>query len=70
MNTTIRKKRSVLNHLNKINFDFNKLVDVSFKSLLTYFVQLPVALDILMMYLIEGNKIIFRYTYALLKCNK
>jgi len=38
--------------------------------MLTNFVPLPVALDILMMYLIEGNKILFRYTYAILKVNK
>jgi hypothetical protein len=70
MNTTIRKKRSVLLHLNKINFDFNKLVDVSFRTLLTAFLPLPVAIDILFMFLVEGNKIIFRFTYALLKCQK
>jgi hypothetical protein len=56
--------------MNKIGFDFNKFVDVSFKSMLTYFVSLPVALDILCMYLVEGVKILFRYTYAIMKCNK
>ena len=38
--------------------------------MITNFVALPVALDILMMYLIEGNKILFRYAYAVLKTNK
>ena len=70
MKTTVRGKRSVLLHLNSINFDFNRFVDVSFKSMTTHFVPLAVALDILMMYLIEGNKILFRYTYAILKVNK
>jgi hypothetical protein len=70
LNTTVRKKRSVLLHMNKIGFDFSKFVDVSFKSLLGHFVSLPVALDILMMYLIEGVKIIFRYSYAILKVHK
>lgn len=70
MKTTIRGKRSVLLHMNKIGFDFNKYVDICFKSLLTHFVSLPVALDILMMYMIEGVKILFRYTYAVMKCNK
>lgn len=70
MKTTVRGKRSVLQHLNTINFDFNKYVDVTFKSMTAHFVPLAVALDILMMYLIEGNKILFRYTYAILKVNK
>jgi hypothetical protein len=56
--------------MNKIGFDFYKFVDLCFKSTLTYFVSLPVALDILMMFMIEGVKILFRYTYAVMKCNK
>jgi hypothetical protein len=70
MKTTLRGKRSVLLHMNKIGFDFNKYVDVCFKSILTHFVSLPIALDILMMFMIEGVKILFRYTYAVMKCNK
>lgn len=70
MDTTVRKKRSVLLHFNKIGFDFSRFVDAAFKSLLTSFVPLPVAVEVLMMFLVEGNKILFRYTYALLKCNK
>lgn len=56
--------------MNKIGFDFNKFVDVSFKTLGGHFVPLPVALDILMAFLVEGVKIIFRYTYAVMKTNK
>ncbi len=41
LNTTKRKKRSVLIHLNKIGFEFTKYVDVSFKTFLTRFVTLP-----------------------------
>lgn len=70
LNTTVRKKRSVLLHMNKIGFDFNTYVDVAFKSLCGHFVSLPTALDILMMYLVEGVKILFRYTYAVLKAHK
>jgi hypothetical protein len=56
--------------MNKIGFDFNKFVNVSFASLCSHFVPLPVALDILMVYLVEGVKIIFRYTYGVMKCHK
>ena len=56
--------------MNKIGFDLNKLVDISFKTLSGYFVPLPVALDILMAYLVEGVKILFRYTYGVMKCHK
>lgn len=57
-------------HMNKIGFDFNKFVDVSFKSMIGHFVSLPIAIDILMMFLVEGVKILFRYTYAVLKAHK
>ena len=70
LKTTIRGKRSILVHLNKIGFDFSRYVDVAFKSLLTSFVSLPIAIDILCMYLVEGVKILFRYTYAVMKVNK
>lgn len=70
LNTTVRKKRSVLMHMNKIGFDFNKFVDISFKSMIGHFVPLPIAIDILMMFLVEGVKILFRYTYAVLKAHK
>ena len=70
LNTTKRKKRSVLIHLNKIGFEFTQFVDYSFKTFLTRFVTLPTSIDILMMFLQEGSKIIFRYTYAILKCQK
>ena len=55
-------------HLNKVGFEFTKFVDESFKTFLTSFVSLPTSIDILMMFLQEGSKIIFRYTYAILKC--
>jgi hypothetical protein len=70
LKTTLRGKRSILVHLNKIGFDFSRYVDVAFKSLLTSFVSLPIAIDILCMYLVEGVKILFRFTYAVMKVNK
>lgn len=66
----MRKKRSVLKHMKKINFEFSEFVDASFRTMCTEFVPLPVAIDVLMMFLLEGTKIIFRYTYAILKCSK
>lgn len=70
LKTTLRGKRSVLQHMGKIGFDFSKYVDVAFKTLLTSFVSLPIAIDILCMYLVEGVKVLFRFTYAVMKCNK
>jgi hypothetical protein len=70
LSTTFKGKRSVLVHMNKIGFDLNKLVDLSFRTLSSYYVPLAVALDILMAYLVEGVKILFRYTYGVMKCHK
>jgi hypothetical protein len=67
---TYRGKRSILVHFQNVSFDFNKYVDYSFKSFVCHFVPLPIATDILMCFLSEGVKIIYRYTYALLKYHK
>ena len=56
--------------MQKIDFDLNKFVDLSFKSLGGYFITLPIALDLLMAFLTEGVKIVFRFTYALMKYHK
>lgn len=53
--------------MKKIKFEFNEYVDVAFKTLCQRFVSLPVAIEIMMMFLNEGVKIIFRYTYSILK---
>lgn len=70
LSTTLRKKRSILSHLNKIGFDFSLYVDKAFKSIMAYFVPINVGVDIMMMFLTEGVKIIFRYTYAIMKLQK
>jgi hypothetical protein len=67
LGTTVRKKRSILKHLNEIGFDFSAYVDKAFKSIMGYFVTINVGVDIMMMFLVEGVKIIFRYTYAIMK---
>lgn len=70
LNTTIRGKRSVLLHLQTINFDFYKLIDVCFRSLLGKFVPITIALDVMMAFLTQGMKGLFRYTYAIMKYHK
>ena len=70
LRVTLLGKRSLLDHFEKIGFDFNKLVDIAFKTFLCHFLPLPVALEVLMCFLTEGVKIIYRYTYAILKYHK
>jgi hypothetical protein len=59
-----------MEHFEKIGFDFNRFVDVAFKTFTCYFLPLPVAIEVLMCFLTEGIKVIYRYTYAILKYNK
>lgn len=70
LNSTMRGKRSVLQHFKKIHFDFYKFIDLSFRSLLGHFLSLPLALEILTSFLAGGIKVIFRYTYAIMKYHK
>lgn len=70
LDTTYLKKRSILVHFKKIGFDFSRYIDISFKSMTFYFLPLSVAMDMIMCFLAEGVKIVYRYTYGILKMNK
>ena len=68
--TTFRKKRSLLLHFRNINFDFSRYVDLAFKTMTFYFLPLTAAIDLTLMFITEGVKIIYRYTYGILKYQK
>jgi hypothetical protein len=70
LSTTYRKKRSLMIHFKKIGFDFSRYVDASFKTMTFHFLPLQIAFDVMMNFLAEGVKIIYRYTYGLLKYMK
>jgi hypothetical protein len=63
-------KRSILEHFMKLKQNFDTFVEESFNSFFMDFVTPSVALDILMSFLAEGMKIVFRFTYAVLKLHK
>ena len=66
----MRGKRSLLNHMRKINFEFSQYVNKSFKTMNGFFIPFPAQLDMLMAYLTEGVKVLFRYCYAVMKYHK
>jgi hypothetical protein len=68
--TTLRKKRSLAGHMSSIGFEFRSYSKAAFDSLCFRFLPLHLANDVLLMYLVEGIKIIFRYAYAILKAHK
>lgn len=54
LKTTVRGKRSILKHFNKIGFEFDAYVDACFKTFMTHFIELTVSIELMMMFLIEG----------------
>ncbi len=70
LGTTYRNKRSIIEHFKNISFDFSRYVDMSFKTMTFYFLPINVAFDVMMCFLAEGVKVIYRFTYAILKMNK
>jgi hypothetical protein len=68
--TTLRKKRSLAEHMKNLGFNLRDFAALSFDSLTCEFLPLYLATDCLMMYLVEGIKIMFRYSYAILKVHK
>ena len=67
---THRKKRSIILHCTRIGFDFTQFVDSCFRNLMTNFLPLSSLLDVLIIYLTEGIKGLYRLTYAIAKHNK
>lgn len=68
--TTLRKKRSLQEHMKAIGFEIILYAEKSFDTLLGEFLPLYAVTDFLLMYLVEGVKVIFRYSYAVLKIHK
>lgn len=50
--------------------DFTQLVDSCFRRFLTDFLPLSSLIDVMVIYLVEGIKGLFRVTYAVFKLNK
>jgi len=53
-----------------VGFELRDYARVAFDSLTGEFLPLYIASEFLMMYLVEGVKIVFRYAYAVLKVHK
>jgi hypothetical protein len=68
--TTLRKKRSLATHMSQIGFELRNYSCAAFDTIGARFMPLYIAIDVLLMYLVEGVKIIFRYAYAILKTKK
>ena len=68
--TTLRKKRSLATRMSQIGFELRNYSSAAFDTIGARFMPLFIAIDVMLMYLIEGVKIIFRYAYAILKTHK
>ena len=67
---TWRKKRSVIVHCRDIGFDYTQFVDSCFRHFLTDYLSLGNLLNFMMVYLVEGQKAMYRFTYAITKAHK
>jgi hypothetical protein len=63
-------ERSLLVYCRENQFDFTKLVDSGFRNLMTNYLDLGNMTDLVMVFLSEGQKSLFRYQYAILKLHK
>lgn len=61
LNTVVFGERSVLVHCRENQFDFTKLIDSGFRSLLTNYLGLHNMTDFIMVFLSEGQKSLFRF---------
>ena len=68
--TTYRKKRSILLHCREIGFDYTQYVDSCFRRFMCDYLSLGNMFDFTMVFLVEGQKAIYRFTYALTKIHK
>jgi hypothetical protein len=63
-------ERSIIVYCRENEFDFTKLIDTGFRSLMTNYLSLDNMTDLVMVFLSEGQKSLFRYNYAILKLHK
>ena len=70
LRTTYRKKRSILLHCRAIGFDYTQYVDSCFRRFMCDYLTLGNMFDFTMVFLLEGQKAIYRFTYALTKIHK
>ena len=70
LRTTYRKKRSIIKHCYGISVDYTRYVDSCFRHFLCDYLSLGNLLDFTMIFLVEGQKAIYRFTYAITKIHK
>lgn len=70
LQSTFFKKRSLLAHCKAIHFDLTQVVDNCMRYFMCDFLPLPAIIDFTMIYIVEGVRAIYRYTYALFKQHK
>ena len=70
LRTTLQKKRSVVTHCRKIEFDFTQYVDSCFRHFMTDYLPLSSLIDVMVIFLVEGIKSLFRMSYAVVKLHK
>ena len=70
LRTTVQKKRSVVLHCRQIGFDFTQFVDASFRHFLSDFLPMSSLMDVMVIFLVEGVKGLYRLTYAITRLNK
>ena len=63
-------ERSLLVYCRDNHFDFTQLVDSGFRTLMTNYLNLDNMTDLILVFLSEGQKSLFRYLYAILKIHK
>jgi len=64
------KGRSILDKCYNLEFNFDMLIHQMLNTLCTNIVPLEVALHIATVFLLEGQKTLFRFMYSVIKCNK
>ena len=67
---TLKKNRSLISKCMELQLNFDLIVHSLLNSLLTSVVPIDIAADIVLVFLIEGQKTLFRFIISLLRCNK
>jgi hypothetical protein len=63
-------ERSLVKFCRENHFDFTKLIDSGFRSLMTNYLDLNCMSDAIVIFLTEGQKSLIRFQYAVLKIHK
>ena len=68
--TSKNKEKKILKKFEELDINFDEIVHLMFNSICSIFLPIDIVIDLVFIFLFEGQKSLFRFLYSTLKMNK